>query len=64
MLSDADTLRGAHLMIDTYGGDAELEAARNAGLMLRCDDRGGLVFWAKIWRTIAVMRQAPIGLPH
>jgi hypothetical protein len=51
-------------MIDAYGGDAELEAAKYAGLMLGCDDRGGLVFWAKIWRTIAEMRQAPTDLPH
>ena len=64
MLSDTDILRSAHLMIDAYGGDAEIEAAKYAGLMLGCDDRGGLAFWAKIWRTIAVMRQTPIGLPH
>jgi len=51
-------------MIDAYGGDAEIEATKHAGLMLGCDDRGGLAFWAKIWRTIAVMRQTPIGLPH
>jgi hypothetical protein len=64
MLSDADILRSAHLMIDAYGGDAELEAAKYAGLMLGCDDRGGLAFWAKIWRMIAEMRQAPTDLPH
>jgi hypothetical protein len=64
MLSEADILRSAHLMIDAYGSDAELEAAKYAGLMLGCDDRGGLVFWAQIWRTIAVMHQAPTGLPH
>jgi len=52
MSSDADILRGAHLMIDAFGGDAELEAAKYAGVMLGCDDRGGLV-WTKIWRTIA-----------
>ena len=64
MLSDADILRSAHLMIDAYRDDAELVAAKYAGLMLGCDDRGGLVFWAKIWRTIAEMRQAPTDLPH
>ena len=64
MLSDADILCSAHLMIDAYGGGAELEAAKYAGLMLGCDDRGGLAFWAKIWRTIAEMRQAPTGLPN
>jgi hypothetical protein len=48
MLSEADILRSAHLMIDAYGSDAELEAAKYAGLTLGCDDRGGLVFWAKI----------------
>jgi hypothetical protein len=64
MLSEADILRSAHLMIDAYGGHAELEAAKYAGLMLGCDDRGGLVFWSKIWRTIAEIRQAPTGQPH
>ena len=64
MLSHADILRSAHLMIDAYGRAAELEAAKYAGLMLGCDDRGGLVFRAKIWRTIAVMRQTPTGQPH
>ena len=64
MLSEADILRSAHLMIDAYGSDAELEAAKYAGLMLECDDRGGLVFWAQIWRAIAEMRQAPADLLH
>ena len=64
MLSDADILRRVHLMIDAYGGATALEAAKYAGLMLGCDDRGGLVFWAKIWGTIAEMRQAPTDLPH
>jgi hypothetical protein len=64
MLSEADILRSGHLMIDAYRGDAEFEAARYAGLMLGCDDRGGLVFWANIWRTIAVMLQTPAGLTH
>ncbi len=46
------------------GRDAELEAATHADRMLRRGDREELLTWFRIWRTIAVMRQAPTGLPH
>jgi hypothetical protein len=35
-----------------------------ADRMLGRGDRGELLTWFRIWRTIAVMRQAPTGLPH
>ena len=64
MLSDLDIYRAAHLMMHVHGGDAELEAATLADRMLRRGDRDELLTWFRIWRTIAVMRQAPAGLPH
>jgi hypothetical protein len=64
MLSDVDIYRAAHLMMHEYGDDAELEAARHADRMLRRGDRGELLTWFRIWRTIAVMRQAPTGSLH
>ena len=64
MLSDVDIYRAAHLMMHSHDGDAELEAAINAGRMLRRGNRDELLTWFRIWRTIAVMRQVPAGLPH
>ena len=64
MLSDADIYRAAHLMLHHYGDDAELEAARCADRMQRRGDHDELLNWFRIWQTIAVMRQAPVGLPH
>ena len=64
MLSDVDIYRAAHLMMHSQGCDAELEAAINADRMLRRGNRDELLTRFRIWRTIAVMRQVPAGLPH
>jgi hypothetical protein len=64
MLSDPDIYRAAHLMLHQYGDDAELEAAQCADRMHRRGDRGVLLNWFRIWRTIAALWQAPAGLPH
>ncbi len=62
MLTDVDIYRAAHLMMHSHGGDAELEAAIYADRMLRRGNRDELLNWLR--RTIAVMRQAPKGLPN
>ena len=64
MLSDVDIYRAAHLMMHEYGNNAEREAARCADRMLGGGDREELLNWFRIGRTIAVMRQAPTGLPN
>jgi hypothetical protein len=64
MPSDVDIYRAAHLMMHEHGGDAELEAATRANRMLQRGDRNELLTWFRIWRTIAVMRQAPTSLPN
>jgi hypothetical protein len=64
MLSDLDIYRAAHLMMHEYGSNAEREAARCADRMLGRDDPDELLRWFRIWRTIAVLGQAPTGLPH
>ena len=64
MLSDLDIYRAAHLMMHSHGSDAELEAAIYADRMLRRGNRDELLTWLRIWRTIALMRQAPTGLPN
>jgi len=64
MLSDIEIYRAAHLMMHEYGISAEHEAAKWACRMLGRGDRDELLLWFRIWRTIAVMRQAPTGLPN
>jgi hypothetical protein len=64
MLSDRDIYRVAHFMLHEHGGDAELEAATRADRMLQRGDRDELLIWFRVWRTIALMRQAPTGLSH
>ena len=64
MLSDLDIFRAAHFMMHEHGGDAELKAAISEDRMLRRGDREELLTWFRIRRPIAVMRQAPRGLPH
>ena len=64
MPSDIDIYRAAHLMMHEYGNNAEREAARCADRILGHGDRDELLTWFRIWRTIAVMRQAPTGLPN
>jgi hypothetical protein len=64
MLSQVDICRTAHLMIHEFGNDAEVEAVRCANRMLWRGDRSALLTWFSIWRTIAVMRRTPTGLPN
>ena len=64
MLSDVEIHRTAHLMMHEYGNNAEREVAKWAVRMLGRGDRDELLTWFRIWRTIAVMRQAPAGLPN
>jgi hypothetical protein len=62
MMSEAEITHAAYLLVDKYGGNAELEAARYADIMCGRGDRDGLLTWSKIWRTIAVMRYVRTGL--
>ena len=64
MMSDVEITHAAHLLVDEYGGNAELEAARYADIMSGRSDRDGLLIWSKIWRTIAVMRPVRTDLPQ
>ena len=51
-------------MLHQYGDDAELEAARCADRMFGRGDREETLTWFRICRTIAAMREAPVGLPN
>jgi hypothetical protein len=64
MLRDVDIYRAAHSRMHSHGDAAELEAAMYADRMLRRGNRDELPNWLRISWTIAVMRQAPTGLPN
>jgi hypothetical protein len=64
MIPELDIFRVAHLMLHQYGGDAEEEAARYADRMRGRGDWDALMTWTRIRQTIAVMHQAPVGLPN
>jgi hypothetical protein len=60
VISKRDTHCAANLLIRQHGQDAEIEAARKAGLMLDRDDRDGYLAWLNIKRAIVEL-QAPQG---
>ena len=66
MISDLDILRVAHLMMHEFGRDAELEAANRIDRMRGQGDWNGLLTWARIQRTIAVLdlSATPTSLPN
>ena len=64
MLSDLEVVRAANAMVQEFGANAELQAAKYADLMLGHSNRAGLLIWAKIWLKIAEKHPAPIGRPH
>ncbi|MGH7046821.1 MAG: hypothetical protein ACREE2_10610 [Stellaceae bacterium] len=63
MLSTADVYRAAHLMLHTYGSDADLAVAHCERMMWQ-GSSDELLTWFRISRTIAVMRQMPSDLVH
>jgi hypothetical protein len=64
MFSDYEVARAADAMRHHFGEYAEIQAAKNADLMLRERNRAGLLIWARIWRTIAERHPTRSGLPH
>ena len=64
MISDLDIWRAANLIIRQHGGDAELEAAKRADLMLERGDRDGQLVWMRIRRVVAEIHAPPIGQPN
>jgi hypothetical protein len=64
MFSDLDIWRAANLLIGQLGGEAELEAAKRADLMLERSDRDGQLVWMRIRRAIAQLQASPVGRPN
>ena len=64
MISDLDVWRAANLLIRQHGGNAELEAARRADLMLDRGDRDGELLWLRIKRAITALQAPRQGAVH
>jgi hypothetical protein len=64
MLSDLDIYRAANLLIDRYGADAMIEAARLMHLMLDRCDRDGQFVWLRISEAIFVLQAPSTGTAH
>ena len=64
MLSDLDIYRAANLLIDRYGADAMIEAARLMALVLDRCDRDGQLVWLRIREAIFVLQVPSTGTVH
>jgi hypothetical protein len=61
LITERDIYRTATQMILCHGMDAEIEAARQADLVLKNGDRDQVLDWLRIKRTISELRVVPIG---
>jgi hypothetical protein len=64
MISDLDIYRAANLLIDRYGADALIEAARMIDRMLELGDPEGQAVWRRIRRAIEALQTSPSGATH
>jgi hypothetical protein len=64
MIPDLDIWRAANLLIREHGGDAEIEAAKRADLMVERGDLDGQSLWKRIRRAIVELQSPPTGLPN
>ena len=63
-ISDLDIYRAANLLICQHGGEAPIEAARKADLMLDRGDMEGRGVWLRIKRAIGELQAPRTGLAH
>ena len=65
MISDLDIYRSAKLLIDQYGDQAVIEAARHADAMLAKGDMDGRAVWLRVIKVIEELQaEAPSGTVH
>lgn len=60
MIADRDIFRSAQAMIDQFGQDAPMQAARRAGVLLEAGDMDGLAVWKRILRAIDELQSKEI----
>jgi hypothetical protein len=63
-ISDREVCTAASFPLKRYGADAEIEAARRAGLMLDHGDIDGRLVWQRIERAIEALQAPAGGPPH
>ena len=63
-VSDLDIYRAANLLIREYGGEAPIEAARKADLMLDRGDVEGRGVWLRVKRAIVELQAPSTGPAH
>ena len=61
MISDIDTYRSAHELIEQHGEAADIEAAMRADERLAAGDMEGEAVWIRIGRAIEALRQREPG---
>ena len=64
MISDLDIYRAANLLIEQYGADAGIEAARRIDTMLDRGDCEGQLLWRRIKRAIVALEAPREGSVH
>ena len=64
MISDLDIYRAAHLLIERYGADTVIEAAREVEAMLESGDQDGRQVFLRIKRAIVALQVQRDGPMH
>jgi hypothetical protein len=64
VISEREIWEAAKLLISQHGDAAEIEAARQADLMLDRGDREEQVVWLRIRRAIVQLQAPPTGPAH
>jgi hypothetical protein len=62
VVSDLDIYRAANLLIDRYGADALIAAARMIDRMLELGDPEGPLVWKRIKGAIEQLQAAPTAM--
>lgn len=63
-ISELDIYQAANLLIREHGGEAAIEAARKADLMLDRGDMEGRGVWLRIKRAIVALQAPQTGPAH
>ena len=62
MISDIDIYRSAHVIVQTHGRDAAIEAAMRADEMLEKGDLGGYAVWRRILEAVEELQSTELAV--
>ena len=63
-MDQIDIDRGANLLIDQYGDDAEIHAAMRVDALMEAGDVDGVAAWKRIMRAIEALQGTGAGTRH